>query len=530
MMKKKTKVENFAKANDVKANQPKPATESAKLSYKVYGTDINVTGQDFIDYYKTRTKMMVMRFMLVGRIDDKGVYRIKDEIKYDLIRINKEISDSGEDFYRASSRFINKFFYFNIKIQQIEDGKAKASLYLSEFVDDFLEEEYIVSHIADFVDVYDEHFRAKVRQAYNLMDVAVTNDELKIPNLAVLMQDEYDINEYIGGLYDLASQIYVMRMLKLLEASGDADCLEIIKRYKELIVDKDENDLKEKYKFTKYKALLDRAIDEKGGIEKLNVNKDELKSIVLEINKSVKAIDGAQKRSAMVEVLKTEKGGDSSSGGGGGSKKTAGKKPPSGGNSGGGNDKKAPKAEKSDGPKKDKAEVKPQTQQVDNNAILAAYLNTERKIRELFGEADSRRRQAEEERRAREERLRREEEERLRREEERAREETAHDAEEAEGDDDFALTGDAAVEAEPAESDVVAENAGDSTITTSEEVRPPETVATITDTTITVTIVSDDEPVRTEDTTTPAITPVERPLEDVTNPPVEIDEVEPEVY
>lgn len=77
---------------------------------------------------------------------------------------------------------------------------------------------------------------------------------------------------------------------------------------------------------------------------------------------------------------------------------------------------------------------------------------------------------------------------------------------------------------------MVAENAGDSTITTSEAVRSPEAVATITETTITVTIVSDDEPVRTEDTTTPAITPVERPLEDVTNPPVEIDEVEPEVY
>ena len=77
------------------------STEATKPSLKVYGQDITVTDGDLIDYYRTRMKMMVMRFMLVGRFDDKGIYRIKNEIKYDLIRMNKEISDSGEDFYRA---------------------------------------------------------------------------------------------------------------------------------------------------------------------------------------------------------------------------------------------------------------------------------------------------------------------------------------------------------------------------------------------------------------------------------------------
>ena len=43
-----------------------------------------MTEGDIIDYYRTRMKIMVMRFMLVGRIDDKGVYRIKDEIKLEI--------------------------------------------------------------------------------------------------------------------------------------------------------------------------------------------------------------------------------------------------------------------------------------------------------------------------------------------------------------------------------------------------------------------------------------------------------------
>ena len=348
-----------------------PAKEEKKLAYKVYGQDITLSNGDIIDYYKTRMKIMVMRFMLVGRIDDKGVYRIKDEIKLDLINMNKEISDSGEDYFRAEARYISKIFYFNIKIKKIDEQKAKASLYLSEFVDDFLEDEYIVSHIADYTDVYDAQFRVKVRKAFNLHDTAIKNDEFKMPALAVLMSDEYDINEYIGGLYDLASQIYVMRMLKLLEASGDPTCQEILKRYKELSVDKDANDTNEKYKFTKFKALLDRAIDEKGGLEKLNVNKDELKSIVNEVNKSVKAIDGVQKRPGAIEVMKTDKGSSGGSFGGGAKKKTAGKSAGGGGNSGAKKDKKGSsstsKSDKSD----DKSKKKPVTG--DPSAVLDAY-------------------------------------------------------------------------------------------------------------------------------------------------------------
>lgn len=328
-------------------NKPEIKKEDVKLSYKVYGQDFSLNDIDYIDYYRTRMKMIAMRFMLVGRIDDKGVYKIKDEIKYDLISMVKEISDEGEDFIRGEAYFMKKYFYFKIEITR--DGiKAKASLYLSEFVDDFLDDEYIVSHIADFEDVDDQHFVNKTKEAYNLKDVALKNDELKIPNLAILMQDEYDIDKYIGGLYDIASQIYLMRMLKLLEESGDKTCLEVIKRYKELSIDIDEENAEEDErrntnKNTRLKALLDRAIDEKGGLEKLNVNKEKLKNIVHEINKSVKAIDGLQMNPAAIEVLRPDSpkdggsstsipkktaGKSSSKGGGGGSKNSSDKKPP----------------------------------------------------------------------------------------------------------------------------------------------------------------------------------------------------------
>ena len=306
------------------AEKPEEKKEEIKRTYQVYDKDITLSDSDIIDYYKTRYKMLAMRFMLVGRFDDNGRYIIKDEIKYDLIAMYKEISDSGEDFYKASCRFFKKDFYFDIKISMLEEGKAKASLYLSEYVEDYMDDDCIVSHIADFVDVFDEHFRVKVRQAFNLVDAAITNEELKVPNLAVLMQDAYDINKYIGGLYDLASQIYVMRMQKLLE-SGDQTCHDILKRYKELSLNDEEMQRDEKHKFSRQKALLDRAIDEKGGLEKLNVNKEGLKSVIGEINKSVKAIEGLQNRPSAIEIMAPEKASVNGSDGGG---RTAGNSKP----------------------------------------------------------------------------------------------------------------------------------------------------------------------------------------------------------
>ena len=345
-------------ANDVKdevKTEALPEQEKPKPTYRMYERDFSISDCDLFDYYKTRMKMLVMHFMLVGRFDEEGRYKIREDIKYDLVKMYKEIEDSGEDFYRASTQYMGKFFYFNVKIEQIEDGKAKASLMLSEFVDDFLEEPYIVSHIADFIDVYDEHFRVKVRQAFNMYDVAMTNDDARISALAVLMQDEYDINEYVGGLYDLASQIYLMRMLKLLESGGEVG-QKIIARYKELALDVSEDD-KEKHKFTRQKALLDRAIDEFGGLEKLPVDANELKSIVVEINKSVKAIDGLQKRTSITELVgkdekidfekkagkKTSSKSKSKSGGGGG-KSGGGSKKDKGGKKGKDKEEKAPKS------------------------------------------------------------------------------------------------------------------------------------------------------------------------------------------
>ena len=98
----------------------------------------------------------------------------------------------------------------------------------------------------------------------------------------------------------------------------------------------------------KYKELLDKAIDEKGGLEKLNIDKKEFKNCVEELNKTDKAISELSTASAgaldieelgNLKTKKPENKGSSSSsspakkpatkkagGGGGGAKKKPAKK------------------------------------------------------------------------------------------------------------------------------------------------------------------------------------------------------------
>lgn len=296
---KKTQKNNLAAPS-----QPEKALP-VNTPYKVFDSDIVARDKEIADYYKTSMKMLVMRFQLVGSFNNSGQYVIKDEIKYDLVKMHKEISDSGADFYKAVVVYMKKYFYFDVKISMVDDKTAKASLFLSEFVDDALQESYIVSHIADFIDEYDASFRIKVRKAFNLEDVAIINEDFYISNLAILMQEEYDINKYVGNLYDIASQIYIMRMLKLLEGAGPLG-QEIIKRYKELIIDKEEEYKDDKFKYSRFKYLLDRAINEKGGLEKLPIPKERINDIVQEVNKSVRAIDNLQSRAGAVEVMRPQ--------------------------------------------------------------------------------------------------------------------------------------------------------------------------------------------------------------------------------
>ncbi len=297
----KTSADSSSQENKNQENKNNDAQVVKPL--KVFGTGIETTDEEMISYYRTMLKMVSIKCKLVGKFTRSGKYIIQDDIKADLVKIYKEISDSGENYFRANSYYMKKYFFFEIQITMLENNKAKASLYLSEKTDSVFEQEYIVSHIADFVDDYNGYFRINVRKAFNLVDVAIINEDARIPSLAMLMQDHIDLEMFVAGLYNLAASRYLEQMLKLLEEAGP-EGIEILKRYKELILELDPSVKESKYKYIDYKNMLDRAINEKGGFDKLPIPKEKLNQVLKEMNASIKAIENVQQKPAAIEVMK----------------------------------------------------------------------------------------------------------------------------------------------------------------------------------------------------------------------------------
>ena len=287
-----------------KSDQPNEKPQNPIKPLKVYGSEYETSDEEEISYYKTMLRMLSIKCGLVGRFTRTGKYIIPDEIKTDLVKINKEISDSGENFYKANTQYMRKNFFFVVRMEMIDDVKAKASLYLQEEADNVFAGQYLTSHIADFVDDYNEYFRINVRKVFNLLDVAIINEDYRVPNLAVLLQDYIDLELFVAGLYDTACQIYLLKMLKLLEEEGGEEGLEILKRYKELIAHLEIEKMSGKYKYTNYKNMLDKAILEKGGLQKLPVAQNKVKEIVKEMNKSVKSIEDLKLKPGAIEVMK----------------------------------------------------------------------------------------------------------------------------------------------------------------------------------------------------------------------------------
>lgn len=274
--------------------EPDKAPPPPPKPYNVFGTDLTVTKAEYITYQKYRMKIMKMKYKLVGHVDENGQYVIPDLIRRDLVNMEKEIEDQNETYYKAIALYMKKHFYYSIRLQSMGGGTARASLYLSEFVDDFLGHEFIVTHIADFDDVDDDEFRIKLRKAFHLVDVATKVDDFAVPELAVIMQDAFDFELIAGNLYDMASQIYVMKMLKELEEGGGL-CKEVLAKYRQLLNSKN-IEVDEKFRYTSYKALLDRIIDEYGGFDGIGLDPVKVSAIVREMNKTLYQVDQASMR------------------------------------------------------------------------------------------------------------------------------------------------------------------------------------------------------------------------------------------
>ena len=272
----------FLTSEEHKDSEKKPALPEEKKEekklFQVFGEkDILLSKTDFIDYQKINNKMLFLQFHLMGQFDENGKYYIKEDIRRDLVRVQKEIQEEDDKGFLAEVRYAKVLFNFEVEIEY-EDANAKASLFIIEKVDD----QTIKTLLDSFSDANDADFRIKVRQRFNLVDVAVTMRDDEVPNMNIWLYWQNEEFMYWKDLYEMGSQFFVLRALAILEGYGELGA-KIIERYNAKLSQFEDSLPNRKY--SKAKELLDEAINEFGGIEKVDEGKGKLEKLSREFNK-----------------------------------------------------------------------------------------------------------------------------------------------------------------------------------------------------------------------------------------------------
>ena len=293
----------FHLANDenikenIEIKEVKKETQEEKKEFEVFGENIILSKIDFINYQKISNKMLFLEFHLMGRFDDKGKYYINKDIKKDLVRVAKEIQDEDDRGFVATASFAKVIFHFEVEISYFED-KARANLFIVEKV----ENRTIKTLVDSFEDVNDLNFRIKTRERFNLVDVAILCRDDEVPNLSIWLYWQNEETQYWHDLYEMGSQFFVMRALKILEKYGQTGA-EIIKRYNEILIAAENEGQKKSY--VESKEVLDDVINSFGGIEKVDQEKGELKELVKAFNKPFFAQEKTETK--VREVIPTKK-------------------------------------------------------------------------------------------------------------------------------------------------------------------------------------------------------------------------------
>lgn len=293
----------FHLANDenikenIEIKEVKKETQEEKKEFEVFGENIILSKIDFINYQKISNKMLFLEFHLMGRFDDKGKYYINKDVKKDLVRVAKEIQDEDDRGFVATASFAKVIFHFEVEISYLED-KARANLFIVEKV----ENRTIKTLVDSFEDVNDLNFRIKTRERFNLVDVAILCRDDEVPNLSIWLYWQNEEAQYWHDLYEMGSQFFVMRALKILEKYGQTGA-EIIKRYNEILIAAENEGQKKSY--AESKEILDDVINSFGGIEKVDQEKGELKELVKAFNKPFFAQEKTETK--VREVIPTKK-------------------------------------------------------------------------------------------------------------------------------------------------------------------------------------------------------------------------------
>lgn len=255
---------------------------------RVFDSNEILTSPEEIDYYKTCIKEFEASNRLIGEINDNGEYMISEKIRRDLALLPKELTQNGYNLVEAFSHILTKDLYFYIEIEEVEENQI-AYLYLIEKVDGYRDVQTLKSFIAKITQPKCDDFQEKARRVFNVQESISTIEEGRFINLVLQIQGRIDYWAELEDIMDLSSQIYVLRILTLLESEGEIG-QKVIKEYNRRVKLEGLDGVKKKY--LALRKILDESIEMYGGKEKVFVKtKEEVKTIKAEFSTPIKKVE-----------------------------------------------------------------------------------------------------------------------------------------------------------------------------------------------------------------------------------------------
>ena len=218
------------------------------------------------NYEKIFNKYRKMKNNLLGEYDEKGEYKIKDEmILKKLLEMPKKFEEKDSDIVYLSAKFDT--FVLNFKIVfEISPEFCNAYLYFIE-VEDVLDE--TVKHVTlldTILDVYSPKFKEEV---FNEWKVYLEEDVYsKDDFLRSLLNKQKEDCKFSEELVEILSQLFLLRMLKALENCGDLG-KKILEEYNKFLAGATAKDPSLALDNARMKMILDYIIRKNNGYEQI---------------------------------------------------------------------------------------------------------------------------------------------------------------------------------------------------------------------------------------------------------------------
>ena len=167
-----------------------PQDVASGKAYRRADTESGVlTNPQEIELCKALQKKDIFTNGLLGAYDDEGNYVISEDIRKELVRVNKTSGESFEDTYYAISRSETdpyKTLKFSVQIEKVDEDTKTATLKVLEEIEQLggLYNNTVATFIAEYTDTDTEEFTTRAFELFNIIRLTDNMTNFLIEDLA----------------------------------------------------------------------------------------------------------------------------------------------------------------------------------------------------------------------------------------------------------------------------------------------------------------------------------------------------------